>query len=359
VRGTAIGALTLGVIWIAEHCIENRNGQWTRVCGPGVDDAWQSTGIDYITTWVFDTPGVYPKTWYPTKEAACMAAFPLYEAYVAATSDVFRYDYGGVSVIDICIGIRRSDGSKNGLFSLKSRPSTCPVGWYVTPAGCVQTPQPQTLTPEQVEDEMAGKPLPNILPPGVPYPLDPIAPSIWNPDTANPPNSQPLRVPQGDPQPIPNTNPQQWRQPVTRWTSSPTLRDPWRMDVQPEDLVSTDPTGIKEPTSVTTGTPKSPSDEPPDLCQTNPDILACADLDKPDVDDLENQDAGGNINPDGGWGASSAACPAPRHLTVQGHDIPIPYDLFCTYMSGLRPVIIAMAWLAAGFILIGASKGND
>jgi hypothetical protein len=212
------------------------------------------------------------------------------------------------------------------------------------------------LTPEQVEGEMACKPLPNILPPAVPYPLDPVLPSIWNPDIANPPNSRPLRVPQGNPQPIPNTDPQQWRQPVTRWTSSPTLQDPWRMDVQPEDVTSTDPTGIKEPTSVPTDTPTSPKEDAPDLCGKNPDILACAkvpELDTPD-DDIPRDQKQVSFTEESLFGSGS--CPADVTMSfgsIGGKQAKIiDWQKFCGMAVPLRALVLALAALTAAFILM-------
>lgn len=103
---------------------------------------------------------------------------------------------------------------------------------------------------------------------------------------------------------------------------------------------------------------KPKPEEQQSLCEKHPDILACQKLDTPDDVDLPNSEKPISITPDGGWGADNAACPAPRMLTVQGRQIPIPFDLFCTYMSGIRPIVIAMAWLSAAFILLGARESN-
>lgn len=197
---------------------------------------------------------------------------------------------------------------------------------------------------------------PKTVPPGLPleipnYPL-PIELPIINPTPGESPTPQPLRIPQGNPVPVPNTDPQQYKQPFLRVTPAPTPSSPWQVDVQPEDVVSNSPSPVLEPETPAEGTP-SGTTEKEDFCAAHPNVLSCADLDQPEDQQLETKDVGGNVTPDGGWGATSAACPAPRHLTVQGRDIPIPFDLFCQYMAGIRPVVIAMAWLTAAFILLG------
>lgn len=125
-------------------------------------------------------------------------------------------------------------------------------------------------------------------------------------------------------------------------------------------VTSADP----NPNPVTEANPnQNPNDKPkpddkPGLCELYPDILACVKLDQPEDADLPNSEKPISITPDSGWGADNAACPAPRMLNVQGRQIPIPFDLFCTYMNGMRPIIIAMAWLSAAFILLGARESN-
>ena len=99
---------------------------------------------------------------------------------------------------------------------------------------------------------------------------------------------------------------------------------------------------------------KPKTEEQQSLCEKHPDIIACQKFDDPKDDDLPKSERDISITPDSGWGAETASCPAPKSITVQGRAIAIPYDLFCTYASGMRPIIIAMAWLSAAFILLGA-----
>ncbi len=99
-------------------------------------------------------------------------------------------------------------------------------------------------------------------------------------------------------------------------------------------------------------------DEPqPDLCEKNPDILACQKLGEPQTVELETQEREATITPESGFGGAGQ-CPAPRYIYPQGRTIAIPFYLFCMYAEGLRPVIIALSWVSAGIILIGARGGD-
>lgn len=302
-----------------------------------------------------------PGQWYVSAATACAVVNPARTAqYNAANPNAIRVEkgYQGTS----CLGEvhRKSDNALLGAdnVALKTRADSCPVGWYKTDAGCVMTPPPQVVTPEQIEEEMAPKPLPQTLPPGFPYPLDPTSPFIFEPDTANPPNAQPLRVPQGNPVPIPNTNPQQYRQPVTRFTPAPTAEDPFRLDARPEDLTGTSPTGITGPQTVTNGTPDGDKPEQFDLCKEHPDILACQ-VFKPDeleAKPVPNENKNLSITPDSGWGASSASCPTDKHATLSFGPIAFSYEPLCLFATGIRPMVIALAWFSAALTFFGFAR---
>jgi hypothetical protein len=54
---------------------------------------------------------------------------------------------------------------------------------------------------------------------------------------------------------------------------------------------------------------------------------------------------------------SSGACPAPVVISVMsGHSMTIDYTPICNFASGVRPVILLLAWMAAGFIFIEGVK---
>ncbi|MNL27422.1 Neisseria meningitidis TspB protein [compost metagenome] len=220
------------------------------------------------------------------------------------------------------------------------------------------SPPPQVVTPEEIEEEMAPKPLPETLPPGFPYPLDPEAPFIFNPTPGTNPQAQPLRVPQGNPVPVPNTNPQQYRQPVTRFTPAPTADDPFRLDGRPEEIVTESPTGMTGPETVTSGSPNGEKPEQFDLCKEHPDIIACQ-VFKPDeleAKPVPNENKSLAITPDGGWGASTASCPADKTASLSFGPIAFSYEPLCLFASGIRPMVIALAWFSAALTFFGFAR---
>lgn len=116
---------------------------------------------------------------------------------------------------------------------------------------------------------------------------------------------------------------------------------PWRVDQRIESA------------PVDEGSPSTPVEQQPTFCESNPSSIACQAMDVPSQQDIAQTTRNVAVTPQSGWGADNAACPAARHITAGGHDIPIPFDMFCTYFGWLRYIIIAFAWLGAGFILLG------
>lgn len=249
-------------------------------------------------------------------------------------------------------------------------------------------PVPQS----QFETKMSPLPIPQGAPEGWPMALPPLpveAP-ILNPSPSPQLKPQPLRVPIGDPMPVPNTNPQQWRTPVIDIVPSPTPDAPWRVDLQPKDVTKsdstplppkssvpvplptpvTDPNVVPDPNAVPVPVPVpnpnpndpvvTPSEKTPGLCDLYPDILACSkpELNTPDLEEIQKKDIDvSTITPDSGWGGSAGACPAPRRLP--GAKVDFEFTQVCGFMKGIRPVVIAFAWLAAAMILIGVRSGGD
>lgn len=215
------------------------------------------------------------------------------------------------------------------------------------------------LTKEQFEDYMAPKPVPDHVPEHFPVPVEwPVEKPIVNPSPGPSPQPQPLRVPQGDPQPIPGTDPRQYRSPAIDIVPSPTATDPWRIDIQPKDIIKTDPTPLPETAPVPVPTPDTPPDttapptEQTDFCKANPEVLACAkpELDTPDEDQTPSKNKDISISPAGGFG-SGGSCPSGKTLKAMNYQL--SYQPVCDFMSAMRPVVIALAWLSAGLILLG------
>ena len=343
--------LTVAAIsWLAEECISYSSGQFHRTCGPGV--APQSDGYEYA-------PGNV-SVWSPTYQQACAsgwAASPYLESsthkYVPTTMYPWTCDADYVQK------------SNNQVLSVVSNPlnrrtATCPAGSYVTPAGCSVTAPPNFVTQEQVETIMQPKPLPPGLPQTLPVPL-PVDLPIINPSPDPAPLPQPMRIPVGDPQPIPNTSPTRWTQPATDIVPSPTLDSPWRVDVQPRNIETLSPTPLPPSSPVPVNPPVGTTSSPvpsPDLCASNPEILACQKVkfEVPDSDEIVKRDKEVTFTANGGWGGGGS-CPAPRHLSSV--NAAFKFDQVCDFMAGIRPVAVAIAWLIGGLILLGSRGGSS
>lgn len=307
--------------------------------------------------------------WFSTTTAACQS-YAVEHTARNSQGGVATYAFLSADPSGLCrveYSVSGQPGSNIFEYNLQSRDKQgkgCPSGWTQSPAGCLS---PALTQPQLVEllnpANSPGWPMPDLvpleLPPGTPLPVEP---PVINPAPGPNPQPRPLFIPTGNPVPNPNYDPQQppgpanqpYFQPGVRVVPSPTANEPWRVDLQPVNRPVSGPEPMTQPDSETPPDADKPSQEQLDFCVKNPDVLACQKLDEPEAQELPESEKDISISPDGGWGADNAACPAPKLITVQGRAIPIPFDLFCTWASGMRPIIIAMAWLSAAFILLGA-----
>jgi hypothetical protein len=222
------------------------------------------------------------------------------------------------------------------------------------------------LKPEFIE-RMKNSPLPDGAHPELPEVNWPVEEPVINPDPAVIPqpspapdaSPRPLNVPTGNP--VPTADPNVWNQPIIRIVPSPAPGQPFRVDLQPHDVPQDSPVpktpaqlNPVTPTPSTPGAPKAP--ETPGLCDLYPDILACAKLDDGKDTTLETKDKPITITPDSGWGSGGGACPAGRTLS---HGAVYSFQPICDFASGVKPVLIAVAWLGAALLLIGAKGGSD
>lgn len=214
----------------------------------------------------------------------------------------------------------------------------------------VQQPSSWTsVAPSTLPDYFADRPLPSGLPNRLPMPW-PVDVPVVNPSPGLNPQTQPLRIPTGDPVPIPDTNPQQWRQPAVRVTPSPTPADPWRVNVEPDDSTSNDPTPLPDPQPTPDAEPVKPE---PDLCEKNPDILACKkpDLDTPDGEIPRTERTVG-YQAENVFGTGS--CPSDISLSLHGgQHVTLSYAQTCSAITTyVRPAVIALALFGAYLIIL-------
>lgn len=215
----------------------------------------------------------FVEEWAQSKDAACNAAM------AAANANPYASESSKVVSCTPTAGLGFSMVTKAGNttnYSFLTKPSSCPAGWYITTAGCTQTPPMRAVPEEEFVEDLAKRPMPQTVPQELPYPTPlPIEqPSPWiNPTPGENPQSQPLRIPTGQPSPIPNTDPQQYRQPYVDIVPAPTPDNPFRVDVKPGETVSTDPNPVENPKP--DGQDKPTEEQDKSLCERHPEIAAC------------------------------------------------------------------------------------
>lgn len=248
----------------------------------------------------------------------------------------------------------------------RTSPGECPEGWKSSPAGCLSPALDQPTFVEKLNDPNISKPMPDTVPWELPYPSPLPVEEPWiNPAPGPNPEHRPRFVPTGDPTKNPNYDPnaepspenQPWIQPGVRIKPSPTPDKPWQVDVQPIDRPQPNPDPLGEEDEGTgQGKPGDKPQEQSDLCAKNPDIVACAKMDEVSPDKVNNEDKTLVITPEQGWGNENASCPAPVTKQVAGLSLEMSWQPFCDFATGIRPVVIAMAWLSAVLLVLGIAR---
>lgn len=297
----------------------------------------------------------------------------LTEKWFASAAEACSQTYANMTAeirgnIALCIA---SDGRP--LFEIGRRPSSCPAGWFLTPAGCLQTVPGAPLSQDDFvrklnPDNHPGWPMPDSvpkeLPPGT---LLPVEQPVVNPSPGANPASQPMFVPSGNPVPNPNYNPsapvspanQPYVQPGVRVVPTPTPTSPWQVDLQPVNrpVGSADPSPGPQTDGAAQPNPDDkPSDEKPDFCEKNPEVVACQKLGDVQPEALEKKTVTLQINREDGFGPSQGQCPAPREFVVLGKAMAFRWDLLCDFASSIRPLLIGFAYLSAALAFMGLSR---
>lgn len=143
----------------------------------------------------------------------------------------------------------------------------------------------------------------------------------------------------------------------------PTSSQPTRVcvDIGPQKFDgATDPQTVpSQATGTASGT--APKEKEDDFCKKNPMSIACAELGTLKDEKLETTELPVNVSYTS-WGASNAQCPAPRVINLwEGKSISMSYQPVCDFVSMLRPLLIALAFVTAAFILggFGRSGGGE
>lgn len=327
-------AAVAGWLGLAGLVYDQASGLWT------VPDttAQQSDGLEYFIQY-------YPG-YYPSASAACSASLPHVQANNSSSTVTLVGVVGTQCRYTI---IDRWGNSSNAANNIYNRNSSCPSGWYVTAAGCVQTPQPKTVTQEEAVEELTKHPMPADVPRHIPEPLP-----------VELPEYQPMFIPTGNPVPNPSYNPSQpvspsnqpFVQPGVKVEPAPSPSAPWQVDVKPVNRPTESPTGSTDPTTEpSTDTPREDGKEDRDFCDKHPESLACTELDTPEGE-IPKSTFEVSYSIENSWGSGS--CPADKYATLAGKSVKV-YDWAqtCNYVATyVRPILLVLCALGALFIVM-------
>lgn len=110
-------------------------------------------------------------------------------------------------------------------------------------------------------------------------------------------------------------------------------------------------------TDPATGVEKPPQKQD-DFCKQNPDSLACMEKGETDELELETRSIGSMVSPVSVGGAGHCMADKTLAIASMGRSVTFTYKPICDLASMVRPLILALAWLLAGWIMVGAVKEN-
>lgn len=126
------------------------------------------------------------------------------------------------------------------------------------------------------------------------------------------------------------------------------------------NITNTTTTNVTNNGNTTTTTTTEAANAPAptkSACQENPNAVGCQELGEvPDVE-LERKELEGLVVPVSVGGEGQ--CPAPLTASVHGFQIEMTFEPVCRVASGIRPLVIVVAWLSAAYILAGVVRGNS
>jgi hypothetical protein len=328
---TPFGLAVAGAAWLASECIAYQNGGFQLVCG---QEGNISSGKEYTI------PTLGSVGWKTTPQAACSAAATIRAGNFGAGTT------GRVSANLATCTYYNAGGAAVYEESISNRNSSCAAGWYITDSGCVQNLPPTPMTPQQMEDKMALKPLPANVPALIPNTALPIEMPVI----------APFKQATGEPVPMPGTSPQTYKQPQVEVTPSPTAEDPFRVDVEPTEEITDDPEAEEGPQPIDPAKVNEP-DPSPAMCDDNPGILACEKLKLGELepDKILNKDVQLSITKEPGF-PSGGVCPAPKVYVLMGRSFSFSVQALCDFATMIKPLLIGFAWLSAALVFMGVAR---
>lgn len=342
----------IGLTWLASECIDYKNGSFMLTCGPG----GAQEGPPPPPGWFNLQTGAHDQS---SADAACKSYSPTSHA-----GTIYEH-----SSYYSAACLRDSDGVEIGQTS-QSKPE---------PAPPPKPFEPVPISNAEIIAKMEHTPIPDDLPAEIPTVPLPVEKPVLNPGPDALP--APLFVPTGNP--VATPNPEVFNQPGIIVIPAPLPSDFWRVDIKPVNIPQDSPvpktqlelnpatpsTAASAPVPVSADhiglcdqypgiaacAPAATQEDKNKFCDENPDVLGCKKIDVPDVPEMKAESKDISITPDSGWGESGGHCPAPRKLSKSE----ISFQPYCDFASGVRPVVIAVAWLTAAGMLLGLGKGGE
>lgn len=119
----------------------------------------------------------------------------------------------------------------------------------------------------------------------------------------------------------------------------------------PQVTTTTQPAQI----DTTTANSQVPPEPAKTDCDKYPDSVGCSKFGTaPTADTLTTNNVSMSLNP---ISLGTGSCPTPQVLNLQGQpDITLSYQPYCNFATSISPLVVAFAWLSAGFIVMGAVR---
>lgn len=234
----------------------------------------------------------------------------------------------------------------------------CPAGKYILPSGECTDNIKRVFDETRFVEEITKYPMPYEAPQEIParYPVG--QPEI---EPAFSPSGNPKPNPQYDPLKGPSKDNLPWIQQGVKLEPSPTVNEPWRIDVRPVDRPVPGPEPspddvIPEPKpdeGTAPGDRPKDQEQPPDLCEKHPDILACqavemGEPEKPEA--LREIPIDATFQIEGGFNPGGSCPSFPSVGSLGGGQI--SWQPFCDSLSMIKPLVLAFAWFSAVFIIL-------
>lgn len=237
--------------------------------------------------------------------------------------------------------------------------NNCSAGYTFQNGQCVpgSSIPPVAVTPAQVETGLASAPMTpsgdtDIAKKGI---VDELIKNHVEPDTETPVLAGPATVQGGQ---STTTRPDGTVETTTNVYNN-TYNNNYVDTTNTTTTTTTPPSGAPT-TTTTTESPSPPANttqqQPQKTdCEKYPENIGCSKygtVPTPDVIPVTNVPLSLNVS-----GYSDGSCPAPQVMNLSHGTISMSNQPICTLASSSKPLFLALAWLAAGFIVLSPVKG--